>query len=648
LQLKDYICSRSHFRFSHALLWKSQLSRVKQRLEKSLAAVGSANLNVRPMIKRITRNTSSSTTTLNAWVTANLRPIFSAVALCLAVCSGSPSLAGAVPQQDGAGTDARQGKDTPTITATPERVKITGGPATTDVAWNTGDGSMGFVFVTANGRPPALVATSSQGSRVISWIRTGSYVFELYGDAERHTLLASVTVSGVITDPGTPPRTGLLHGQLRWLLIAVLITVLYVAVYLSSMGPVRTKFPVEPTTSPRPLHVARNLLLGLVAFICVDGAVFHTRLYTSILAPDSYAGRMAVITRAEKDRVSSGLKEVLVLGDSRMAEGFSAAVADKLSSVDGFKFVNLAEPASSVSVWDYMLREVDPTRRRYWAIVVPYGIGFEPNSADPLRISMAVPLLRYGDCFNFASAFQRWSGRFRAFTACILRGSALQSDVVDFLEHPIARIRSIQREPKRLQSRDVYKGRDYDIVGTSYDPKTGQVSFPPRLTQAQREAVRDSLAKPSQSETQDFLKMQRNGIQRILNRYSASSTEIVLTPVPRGPFAGLPGASMTFHAAFPTITTQRAVFSLPEQTFDFLEKPEYYFDGYHLNAKGRQRFTETLVAELVGRLRSAGADGHRRSDSKMVMDRFLVGTDGSDMRSSSVDRISNRSMDEAD
>ena len=56
-----------------------------------------------------------------------------------------------------------------------------------------------------------------------------------------------------------------------------------------------------------------------------------------------------------------------------MAEGFSAAVADKLSSIDGFKFVNLAEPASAVNIWDYMLREVDPTRRRYWAIVVPYG-----------------------------------------------------------------------------------------------------------------------------------------------------------------------------------------------------------------------------------------------------------------------------------
>jgi hypothetical protein len=250
---------------------------------------------------------------------------------------------------------------------------------------------------------------------------------------------------------------------------------------------------------------------------------------------------MAAITRAEKDRVSSGFKEVLVLGDSRMAEGFSAAVADKLSFVEGFKFVNLAEPASVVNIWDYMLREVDPTRGRYWAIVVPYGIGFEPNSADHLRISMAAPLLRYSDCVRFASAFQRWSGRFRAFTACILRGSAFQSDLVDFLAHPIARIRSVQTEPKRLQSRDLYRGREYDLVGTSYDPKTGTVSFPSRLTETQREAIRDSLVKRSQSEIQDFLRMQRDGIQRILNRYSTSPTEIVLTPVPRGPFAGLPG-----------------------------------------------------------------------------------------------------------
>jgi hypothetical protein len=582
------------------------------------------------MIERLTGNSPSLFATVRRWIAANLSSIFIGMAICVFVFLGSPSIAENTKQESGRGIGAT---GTAGLTATPERVKVRDVPASTEIAWNTGDGSMGFVFVTVNGRPPVLVAKGKQGSRVISWIRKGNYVFELYGDAERRTLLATVNVSGITAEPETPSqRGGWSHTQLRWLLVAALITVLYAGLYMISAGPVRTKFPLEPATSPQALHVARNLMLGLAAFICVDGVVFHTRLYTSILAPESYAGRITAITQAEKDRASSGLKEVLVLGDSRMAEGFSAPVADKLSSIDGFKFVNLAEPAAAVNIWDYMLREVDPTRRRYWAIVVPYGIGFEPNSADHLRISMAAPLLRYGDCFNFACAFQRWSGRFRAFTACILRGSAFQSDVVDFLEHPIARIRSLQAGPKRLQSRNLYKGRDYDIVGTSYDPKTGQVTFPSRLSEAQRDAVRDSLAKPSQSETQDFLRMQRDGIQKILNRYSVSPTEIVLTPVPRGPFAGLPGASMTFHAVFPTVTTGKSVFSLPEQTFDFLEKPEYYFDGYHLNAKGRQRFTETLVTELIGRLRSANSDGGVRSNVSAATGRFSSADDSRDRR----------------
>ncbi len=571
------------------------------------------------MMQRFTGPALSLSARVATWITISFLPLISGMGVWLVFCLVSPCNAETVSQKN----ETRQKA---VVTATPEHLQVGKNSASTKIAWDTGNGSKGFIFVTVNSRQPVLVAIGSKGSRVIPWIRQGNYIFELYGDSGRRSLLATVTVSGVAEEPESfSQKLGISQVQLRWLLIAILFTVIYAALYLSSPGPVRTKFPLEPTTSLRPLHITRTFLLAMAIFICVDGLVFHTGLYTSILAPHSYAGRMARITMSEKDRPSSGLKEVLVLGDSRMAEGFSSAIANQMSSLDGFQFVNFAEPASAVNMWDYMLREVDPTRRRYWAIVVPYGVGFEPNSADPLRISMAAPLLRYGDCLNFASIFQRWSGRFRAFTACILRGSAFQSDVVDFLAHPIARIRSVRQGPKNLQARDFYKGRDFDIAGTFYDPKTGQITFPSRLTETQRDTIRDSFVKPSQSETQDFLRMQRDGIQRILNRYSASSTEIVLTPVPRGPFAGLPGASMTFHAAYPTITTQRTVFSLPEQTFDFLEKPEYYFDGYHLNSKGRQRFTETLVTELMGRLRSANSNQNVRSDLKLVANRFQSG-----------------------
>jgi hypothetical protein len=252
-----------------------------------------------------------------------------------------------------------------------------------------------------------------------------------------------------------------------------------------------------------------------------------------------------------------------------------------------------------------MVRDVDPTTRRYSAIVIPYGVGYEPNSADALRISMTAPLLRYGDGFRFASGFQRWSGRFRAFTACILRGSAYQDDVVDLLGHPFTRIQSLRQEARRMYSRAVYKGRDYDLVGTSYDAATGQITFAAKLTEAQRLAFRKSLIQPSQSDTEYSLKLQREWIPRIINRYSNSPTAIVLTPLPRGPFIELPGFSSGSDSVLTRSVIQRTSFSLPQHTFDFLEKPEYYFDAFHLNAKGRQRFTEALTSEVIGRLRSA-------------------------------------------
>jgi hypothetical protein len=547
---------------------------------------------------------------------AKCRSVVHAVVMCLAVLSGVMGML-QVSAQTTPDTEREQTSGAAMIIAKPEQVKVADGHGSTEIGWDTGNGSSGFVFVTGPDEKPILFATGARGSQVVPWIGPGKYAFELYSDQDRRTLLGKVIVSGN-RETEAAPQPALWRSKTRWLLVLVLLAIVYIAVYFSSTTALRTTFPAEPTTSPRPLHVTRNLFLGLAAFLCVDGAIFHSGLYVSILAPNSYAGRVATITQAEKDRAPSGLKEVLVLGDSRIAEGFSTTLANELGAPAGLKFVSLAEPAASANTWDYMVREVDPAARRYSAIVIPYGIGYEPNSADPLRISMTAPLLRYSDCFRFASGFQRWSGRFRAFTSCILRGSAYQDDVADLLAHPVGRLGSIHEEPQRLHSRTVYKGRDYDLVGTSYDSKTGQVAFAEKLTEAQRLAFRKSLIQPSQSDTEYSLKLQREWIPRIMNRYSKSPTAIVLTPVPRGPFIDLPAFSKEYESVLPSSVIQRTSFSLPGQTFDFLERPEYYFDVFHLNAKGRQRFTETLVSELVERLRSADSKTQLHSESQLA------------------------------
>src|SRR5947207_9269271 len=163
------------------------------------------------MIVRITGNSLSLSATVKRLVMPTVTSVFSSMGIWLVVCLVSPCIAGNVTQEDATGIDAR---GTPRITATPERVKVSDASASCDIAWNTGNGSKGFVFMTANRRPPVLLATGNEGSRVISWIRRGNYVFELYGDAERRTLLATVPVSGVATH--AEPRsqaTALWHAQ---------------------------------------------------------------------------------------------------------------------------------------------------------------------------------------------------------------------------------------------------------------------------------------------------------------------------------------------------------------------------------------------------------------------------------------------------
>jgi hypothetical protein len=564
-------------------------------------------------IKRITHEFESFSSSCaeklaGSSVVSKLAILVILIAAMDAVSLVSSSADANTAQGGAAVSEAQSAGKRPSITASPERVKTDGKLGSSSIRWTTGDGTIGFVYVSVNGGGRTLFTSGATGNQTASWINAGTYVFELYADAERHTLLASVSVYGM----STPEVSEFWRRAGRWLSIVAAFVVLYLAAYSCSAGTMRTGFPVEPTTSTRRLYVTRNLLFGAAVFAVLDGIIFHTGLYTRILAPDSFGGNIALITRAEKKRVSSGLKEVLVLGDSRIAEGFSDVAADKLGSPEGFKFLKLAEVGSTVEIWYYMLRDVDPTARRYSAIVIPYDYPYERERDQLYKVSMAGPLLHYGDCLNFASVFLPWSDRFKAFTACILRGLAFQNDIVDLLEDPIRRIRSIQQAPRILHFRAVYKGIDDDIVGTSYDPKTGQLTFPPRLTEAQKKSIRRSVAPPSQLEAQHFLKLQRDWIQRILNRYSNGPTTIVFVPSPRGPFGGFPewqtrtnvssGFSMNYRSLLPGVVTQRAVFPFSEDTFNFLEKPEYYADGYHLNEKGRQKFTQIMVTELIREL----------------------------------------------
>ena len=132
----------------------------------------------------------------NCSVLPKIRSVIATVVALFAIYPGIVPMLRAAPQQNASGSNSERLSRAPAITAKPERVTLVNGSGSTEIEWDTGTGSMGFVFVTEDGGKPVAFASGSRGTQVAPWIGNHSYVFELYGDDRRQTLLAKVAVSG--------------------------------------------------------------------------------------------------------------------------------------------------------------------------------------------------------------------------------------------------------------------------------------------------------------------------------------------------------------------------------------------------------------------------------------------------------------------
>src|SRR6266446_4087998 len=115
----------------------------------------------------------------------------------------------------------------------------------------------------------------------------------------------------------------------------------------------------------RPVRLLSGCVLG---FLLVETLVFHTSLYPSILSTDSSTGVLETLLYNERHRDVRDRNQVLAIGDSRM--GFLPRYGNELTPGTGYTFASIATPGATPRCWYYMLRDVDPTRRRYAAIVI--------------------------------------------------------------------------------------------------------------------------------------------------------------------------------------------------------------------------------------------------------------------------------------
>jgi hypothetical protein len=387
--------------------------------------------------------------------------------------------------------------------------------------------------------------------------------------------------------------------------IAAAIAFIYFALYYVTSG--RDQAIAPPRSQLNGAKVLRNLGVAVATFVLLDGVIFHSGLYQSILEPRSNAGRVAALLREEKLRAPSGDKEIIVLGDSRMGIGFSEEIANAIAAGRNVVFVNRSMPESLPRLWYYLLREIDPSGSRYQAIVLPLKPDFDPAPLHtaPVHINQTAPLLHYSDAFSFAASFDHWQDQSRAFMACLLRGIAFQPDVLDFLEHPLQRISHLRQPPHDLRRQPSGPHARRDVVGLEYDAATNELKIPERLSKRQRNSIQISIQQHKEiarsakcgSNCYDWTK-------RILERYDSSETSVAVVHLPNGPLGGHLEETNTAHnSAAEAFRGHKVTMFAPSQ-FAFLEQPVYYMDGSHLNGKGQEQFTRRLTEDLLAQFQS--------------------------------------------
>jgi hypothetical protein len=345
-------------------------------------------------------------------------------------------------------------------------------------------------------------------------------------------------------------------------------------------------------------------LMTAVLFILLEGLVFRTGFYARYIEPSSSAGMLESTLHNERTRPLFGRDEVLVTGDSRIAEGFSNKVANNSCTKGDYYFGCAAVPGATPRCLFYLLRDLDPTRKRYRAIVLGVEDYDDANDYEDLAdrlgdLHYCIIRLRYSDIFEFASSFSTARRRFEAFRGSLFKGITLQPDLLAFLEQGRKRLSDAAawREHGREWSYD-YQGHESDVDGINVDWEKRAIEFPAKVPVAVRQSISDKLFGPIAPQSRELGKYRLLWFGRILDLYRNSNTKLIFLEFPRGPVVPPVPRVQPLSHSIRDLGRNRGAILLPDNLFEPLERGRFYFDSAHLNAQGRVQFSRMLANSI--------------------------------------------------
>jgi len=359
-------------------------------------------------------------------------------------------------------------------------------------------------------------------------------------------------------------------------------------------------------------RLAQPLCLALVvavAWFLLDSAIFRSGFYYAGLAePDSNAGSLTMrLMRAQRDATAEP-STVLVLGDSRVGEGFSSRLAQSVAP--SLNFVNVAVPGSRPRTWYYLLREMRQRDVPFDAVVVgvPYRhLGGGVLADWRLDATFMAPLVGLGDAWSFPDTFASDSMRHRAMQTVWLPALTMQKDFQALVSAPLKRWRSLRSKRWWLENGAGYEGRDErmpELVFNAGSPGQWQVVDWKDATDKQRQIVEShlqDLAYAPRAENDEFL---GEWLEKVLELTREAGVPLIVYPNPRGPYPELLPKDEGLPPSLAALAKQPGAVVLPADFLARLEAPEFFFDVLHANREGRRITSEAVareVAKVLGR-----------------------------------------------
>lgn len=354
---------------------------------------------------------------------------------------------------------------------------------------------------------------------------------------------------------------------------------------------------------PKRVRALTFLLAPFIFFLLIDLAFFRSNFYTRFIEPESSEGTFEGAFEHESQRHRVRAKEVIVLGSSRIAEGFSAKRVNQLEPKNGYWFVNGAVSGAGARCMYYMVRDIDPKRNRYQAMVMTIDDYTDPDDfedyADRVEdLYSVIARLGFGDIFPFMQSFTTRRSKWAVFSGSLLKSIAYQRDIQEFLDHPSDRLDKVNLyRGHRYDWAYDYGGSDQSLAGTTVNWSTKTITFPPTVPKPLQDYLRPRLIinAPQNGRVRAF---QTKWLGAIADLYRNSKTRLIFVQAPRTP---LPRPVSLAHWDWTTVDALAKrpwVTVVPPQTFENFERPELFSDHAHLNSEGQKLFSPALAATV--------------------------------------------------